>query len=283
MDTGATSTASGTNPHLEALGALYRADNGGRKGAQQSQCRQARVVEPAITGDEERGLGIDVRSDGNQALVQVVVHSCNMHRSSPKSVDRKNNFGLRMSIFSKVIGERHVIESEKSRLEKARADAHENAKMQFKVAIIDAWETITMPVFDTFVSDAKAHGYDARLNVFGTSKSEYGGSIRLMAVHGEPLPSQRSDQVFVFEIGGEPYDQVVSLRSYTETETSNKENPLVTGGLEMMCKSFLEAELEKFLRSALERAALPATVVRHDVKKISLHPCLYPNIVLKDT
>lgn len=187
-----------------------------------------------------------------------------------------------MSIFSKVIGERQVIESEKARLEKARGDAYEHAKMQFKVAIIEAWETITMPVFVTFVSDAKAHGYDARLSVFGTSKSEYGGSIRLMPVHEKPLPSESSDQVFVFEIGGEPYDQVVTLRSYVETDTPNKENPPAKGGLEMMCKAYLETELEKFLRSALERAAVPAAAVRHDVKKKSLHPCLHPNIVLKD-
>lgn len=44
MDTGATGKAGRADSHLEAVGAVHGRQDGGGQGAQQSQCRQARIV-----------------------------------------------------------------------------------------------------------------------------------------------------------------------------------------------------------------------------------------------
>lgn len=181
-----------------------------------------------------------------------------------------------MSIFTQVIGEREALEAEQARSTKAARDAHEHAKETFKVEFIKSWKTVAMPIFISFVNDAKANGYDAVMREAGNNTSKYGGDIRLMSTRGKLLPQGSSNEVFIFALGGEPYDQVVKLVAFCETADNwhtiwDKPKAGQTGDLNMVSKEVLEATFKLFLESTLD-----------SVTTAEIPPTLSTVVVIKD-
>lgn len=158
-----------------------------------------------------------------------------------------------MSIFEQVIEARKSAEIEKAHLKKVKIDAHEYAKETFKVEFINTWKTIVIPIFVSFVNDAKANGYDSIMHEFESNTSLYGGYIRLMPTKGTPLPRSKSKEVLIFAIGGEPYDQVVKLRFYCEMSPNwDESDEKLTGDLNIVNKENLENTFKAFLEVNLD-------------------------------
>lgn len=148
-----------------------------------------------------------------------------------------------MSIFKKIVNEIKEAASERVSSEAIRLHTEQCARDKFKVDFVSVWKSIAKPTFDAFVSDAKAHGYDAKLVEHPVSTSKYGGTVFLMPVIGRTLSN---DTRTYFRLSGEPFDQIVELVTSFDLANPSQHH------LEFIRRDRLEAALEAFLRSALQ-------------------------------
>lgn len=152
-----------------------------------------------------------------------------------------------MSIFAKVTGEINAAERERVHSEATRAHSQQQALEKFRIDFLNAWTSIAKPAFEAFVTDAKAHGYDAKVIEHGLNTSKFGATLFLMPIVGKALSN--NTQTYL-RLSGEPFDQSVEL--VTAFDPPNA--PAYS--LESISQVRLETALEEFLRSALQSVPL---------------------------